>query len=124
MRQDVQAVLGVLDIGYLDRIIFTKIPRNQPITIFTDDSIFSKKYPALENLNIITGGNDLEVFHTFLNAEILITANSSFSLCAGLLSETNKTIYRPAFWTRNILSDDLCMGFEDRKIHLIPNSFY
>ena len=124
MRQDVQAALGVLNIGYLDRVVSTKIPRNQPITLFTDDSVFAKKYPAFENLNIIAGGNDLEVFHAFLNAEILITANSSFSLCAGLLSEKNKTIYRPAFWSRNILSDDLCMGFEDRKIHLIPNSFY
>jgi hypothetical protein len=123
-RPDVQANIGILNLGYLDNVASKYIANGETIDIFTDDAFLKERYPNIPKLNIFTGGNDIEVFHAFLNAEILITANSTFSLCAGLLSESNKVIYRPALWTRNILSDDLCLGFEDKDIRLMPNSFY
>jgi hypothetical protein len=123
-RPDVQANIGLLNVGYLDSVISTYMTQEKTIDIYTDDPFFKERYPHLSNLNILVGGNDIEVFHAFLNAETLVTANSTFSLCAGLLSEVNQTVYRPALWTRNILSDDLCLGFEDKDIRLVPNSFY
>jgi hypothetical protein len=123
-KADVQESIGILNVGYLDSIISQYVSNDQIVDIFTDDPIFKSKYPNLSNLRIFTGGDDIEVFHAFLNAETLIAANSTFSLCAGLLSDTNKVLYRPAFWTRNLLSDDLCLGFEDKDIRLISNSFY
>jgi hypothetical protein len=124
VRQDVQANIGILNLGYLDNIIATHIANGKTVDIFTDDPFLDQRFPKISKLNILVGGNDIDVFHAFLNAETLITANSTFSLCAGLLSELDNIIYRPALWTRNILSDDLCLGFEDKDIRLIPNSFY
>ena len=123
-RPDVQAKIGILNVGYLDSLISSHIANGKTVDIFTDDPFLKARYPNIAKLNIFIGGNDIEVFHAFLNAEILITANSTFSLCAGLLSEVNKLIYRPALWTRNILTDDLCLGFEDKDIRLLSNSFY
>lgn len=123
-RSDVQENIGILNAGYLDGIISKYTSMGKKVAIFTDDPIFREKYSHLSNLTVISGGNDIEVFHTFLNAEILIAANSTFSLCAGLLSGVNKILYRPAFWTRNLLSDDLCLGFEEKDIRWVPNSFY
>jgi hypothetical protein len=123
-RPDVQANIGILNLGYLDNILATYIANGKTVDIFTDDPFLEQRFPKLAKLNIVVGGNDIDVFHAFINAETLITANSTFSLCAGLLSEGKNVIYRPALWTRNIFSDDLCLGFEDKDIRLIPNSFY
>jgi hypothetical protein len=123
-RSDVQKNIGLINAGYLDGIISQYISIGKKVTVFTDDPIFKEKYSHLSNLTVICGGDDIEVFNTLLNAETLIAANSTFSLCAGLLSGVNRILYRPAFWTRNLLSDDLCLGFEGKDIRWTPNSFY
>ncbi len=113
----------MLRLDYVDRGIALYGKQSNKIKIFSDELGLLERYEKKRNIEVIAGGDELEVFHSLMAARTLVISNSTFSLCAAYLSNVVETLVRPLIWSRKYLEDELTVGFGGAVIKL-PNSFY
>lgn len=124
-RADVQREIGVMNPAYLDRAI-DEADRTSPVervTLCTDDKALVDLYGDNRHIECVVGGNDREVFRMMLCARRLIIANSTYSLMAAYLSPNVERVYRPLYWTRKVLDDDLTTADGPFEVVRLENSF-
>jgi hypothetical protein len=124
-RPDVQKVIGIINPAYLDRAISLAMQDNydRKVGIVTDDDTIANIYGNRKNFAYLIGGNDIQTFKLLMNAKTMIIPNSTFSLLAAYLSPHIKTLYRPLYWTRNVLNDNLTDNIDHCEVVTLPNSF-
>lgn len=124
-RADVQREIGVMNPSYLDRAIdeADRVASVEHVTLFTDDKALVDLYGGLRAIDCVVGGSDIEVFRKMMSARRMIIANSTYSLMAAYLSPHIERIYRPAYWTRKVLDDDLTTTEGPFEVVKLENSF-
>jgi hypothetical protein len=120
---DVQQQLGAINFGYFDKVISEEIALGKRVIIYSDEPAEAKKIFASPEIEASNELDDLAVFRKFLLAERLLIPNSTFSLCAGFLSNRINTLIRPARWTRKITNDELLYGFRG-QVRTVANAFF
>jgi hypothetical protein len=123
LKPDVQGILGLVNLSYLDSAIEKLWDKKSELIIFSDGDEVRKRYEGKIGVRVETGGSDLDTYKTMLSATTLIVPNSTFSLSAGFLSPYANKICRPLQWSRKYLFDDLAMSFQ-AEVLTVTNSFY
>ena len=123
LKPDVQGILGLINLSYLDNAIEKLWDRKNEMIIFSDGDEVRKRYENKIGIRVETAGSDIDTYKTMLAASTLIVPNSTFSLSAGFLSPYAKKICRPLLWSRKYFSDDLSMGIHT-KVLSESNTFY
>ena len=123
LQPDVQGILGLINLSYLDNAIEKLWDRKNELIIFSDGDEVRKRYENKIGVRVETGGSDIDTYKTMLAASTLIVPNSTFSLSAGFLSPHAKKICRPLLWSRKYLSDDLSIGIQTKVLNE-SNTFY
>jgi hypothetical protein len=124
-RADVQREIGVMNPSYLDRAVdeADRTSSVEHVTLFTDDKALVDLYGDNRHIECVVGGSDLDVFRRMLCARRLIIANSTYSLMAAYLSPNVERIYRPLYWTRKVLDDDLTTSDGPFDVVKLENTF-
>jgi hypothetical protein len=123
LKPDVQGILGLVNLSYLDSAIEKLWDKKSELIIFSDGDEVHKRYEGKIGIRVETGGRDVDTYKTMLSASTLIVPNSTFSLSAGYLSPFTKKICRPLLWSKKNLRDDLTLDMHTEILYM-PNSFY
>jgi hypothetical protein len=120
---DVQQVLGMVNLSYVDRAISILQDQFDQITIYSEPNDLLQAYSEKKGLVLNVGLSAEDVFSKLLTSETLIICNSSFSLSAAYLSNSIKKLFRPARWSRKYGNDNLTDTL-NIDVRFLSNSFY
>lgn len=120
---DVQQVLGMVNLSYVDRALSILHDQYDQITIYSEPNDLLQAYSEKKGLVLNVSLSAEEVFSRLLTSETIIICNSSFSLSAAYLSNSVKTLFRPARWSRKYGKDNLTQSIK-ADVQFLSNSFY
>ena len=120
---DVQQVLGMVNLSYVDRAISIIQHKYDQINIYSEPNDLLGAYSEKRGLTLKVNLSSDEVFSKLLKSETLVICNSSFSLSAAYLSNSLKTLFRPARWSRKYGVDSLTDSL-DTDVRYVSNSFF
>lgn len=120
---DVQHVLGMVNLSYVDRAISMLHDQFDQITIYSEPNDLLQAYSEKKGVVLNVSISAEELFTRLLTSETIIICNSSFSLSAAYLSNSVKTLFRPARWSRKYMKDNLTEGIK-ADVKFLSNSFY
>ncbi len=123
LRRDVQDVLGVIKLGYVDEAINQFRGLYDQIIFFSDEPQRLAGYAAKSKIRFEQGSSTIDVFRKIMSSNQTIIPNSTFSLAAAYLSPYVETLCRPAIWSRKFYIDELTDEFPS-NIKCIANGFY
>jgi hypothetical protein len=120
---DVQQVMGMVNLSYIDRAISILQHTYHNINIYSEPNDLLQSYAEKKGLALHLSLTAEEVFSALLESETLVVSNSSFSLSAAYLSNSVKTLFRPARWSRKYGTDSLTDNI-GMDVRYISNTFY
>lgn len=122
-NSDVQKVLGMINLSYIDRAISVLQDQYEQINIYSEPTDLLQTYTEKKGLSVNLNLSSEEVFSKLLTSETLVICNSSFSLSAGYLSNSVKTVFRPARWARKYGTDSLT-NYLASDVRVLSNTFF